>query len=803
MTKLTLAVNGMTCAACAKNIERIVKKQEGIIKAQVNLGMERLYLEFDEAAVNLDTISAAVAKAGYRLYETTQTAQNKPDESLLLWRRFVLSVIFAGPLLIFSMIPMTLHSLGLTWIPHRWDPMHYPVFNGITQLVMTIPVMYINRAYFRSGFRAMKSGHPNMDSLIAKGTAVAFLYSLYLTWENITLGSNNMFYYETAGVILTLITLGKYLEAKSKGRTSEAIKKLMGLAPKTARIVRDGREIEVSAEDVKVGDIISVRPGEKMPTDGIVLSGETAVDESMLTGESMPVYKKAGDPIIGASINTNGAIRYEASKVGADTVLAQIIKLVEDAQQNKAPIARLADVISGYFVHVVIVIALLSGAAWLIAGQGLAFSLVVLVSVLVIACPCALGLATPTAIMVGTGKGAEHGILIKGGESLEMAHKIQTVVLDKTGTITEGKPHVTDVIVFDKNIRKSDNGESKRGEEDRRNWGSRESKGDAERAESKENEEIDEKTLLKIAASAEQPSEHPLGAAIVSHGRNILGELPAPSNFKAITGQGISAVVDGVSVLIGNRRLMEKYGPLTEELSDLRLSLQLAQEGKTPMFVALDGSLAGIIAVADVIKPTSGVAIARLKEMGIDVVMLSGDNRPTAEAMAKEAGINRVIAEVLPQDKAIHIKELQGQNEGLSEGENEGQKGHKGQGSGQIVAMVGDGINDAPALVQADIGIAIGTGTDVAIESAGIVLMSGDLQGVAQAIYLSRRTMRNIKQNLFWAFAYNVLGIPVAAGVLYIFGGPLLSPMLAAAAMSFSSVSVLANVLRLKKIKLQ
>jgi len=724
---MTLSISGMTCAACAKNIERVVKKQEGIIKAQVNFGTERLFLEFDESVTSLEVISAAVAKAGFGLHEK---APDKTNEVEFLWRRFVLSLIFALPLLIFSMVPMTLHAMNLHIIPHRWDPMSYPVFNGLAQLAMTVPIMYINRIYFRTGFRAFIGRHPNMDSLIAKGTAVAFLFSLYLTWENIAFGADNMFYYETAGVILTLITLGKYLEAKSKGRTSESIKKLMELAPKTANIIKNNQEIEIPLEKVALGDIIIVRPGEKMPVDGVVISGETAVDESMLTGESMPVGKKAGDEIIGASINTTGAIQYKATKIGENTVLSQIIKLVEEAQQNKAPIARLADVISGHFVHVVIVIALLAGAAWLIAGQGVAFALVVLVSVLVIACPCALGLATPTAIMVGTGKGAEHGILIKGGEPLETAHKIQTVVFDKTGTITEGKPKVTDVIGED---------------------------------------------ILRISAAAEQFSEHPLGAAIVRHGLLEYKELPEPQNFKSISGQGISALVEGTEVLIGNKRLMEGNNIAISES-------KLANEGKTPMYVALNGEFAGVIAVADTIKPTSQAAIARLEEMGIETVMLSGDNRPTAEAVAKEAGIRNVIAEVLPQDKAAHVQAL--------------------QKSGKTVAMVGDGINDAPALAQADIGIAIGTGTDIAMESAGIVLMSGDLTGVAQAIYLSKRTMRNIKQNLFWAFAYNVLGIPVAAGVLYIFGGPLLSPMLAAVAMSFSSVSVLTNVLRLKKIKL-
>jgi len=623
------------------------------------------------------------------------------------------------------MIPMTLHYMG---IHLSWNPMNFPVFNGLAQLFMTIPIMYINRRSFIVCFRSLGQRQPNMDSLIAKGTAVAFLYSVWLTIQ-----LEHMFYYETAGVILTLITLGKYLEAKSKGRTSEAIKKLLDLAPKTAKVIKDGEEIEIPAEEVAVGDIVAVRPGEKIPVDGIVISGETSVDESMLTGESMPVYKSEGSKVIGGAINTTGAIRYKASQVGADTVLAQIVKLVEDAQGSKAPIARIADIISGHFVHIVIAIAILSAIAWLISGQSLAFSLMILVSVLVIACPCALGLATPTAIMVGTGKGAENGILIKSGEALELAHKIDTVVFDKTGTITEGKPQVTDIL--------SHEGEEK---------------------------------ILKYAAAAEQLSEHPLGTAIVKLAKERFDILPQAQDFKSFTGQGISATVEGVHVLVGNAKLVN--------FADETQANMLADQGKTAMHVALDGKYVGLIAVADRIKPTSAISITRLQQQGLEVIMLSGDKQQTAQAIATEAGISQVIAEVLPQDKSQHIKNLQME--------------------GRIVAMVGDGINDAPALAQSDIGIAIGTGTDIAIESADIVLMKGDLISVPQAIYLSRRTMRNIKQNLFWAFAYNVLGIPIAAGLLYIFGGPLLSPMLAAVAMSFSSISVLANVLRLKKIRL-
>ena len=736
MTTNTLKIKGMTCVACARNIERVLNKMDGV-DAQVNFATEQLNLSYDDEKISIDTIRIAVKKAGFKLLKSNAEAnQAKIDDMALLWRRFVVSVFFTLPLTLFSMIPMTLHSLNLDWIPHQFDPMHYPLANGIIQMLMTIPVMAVSWPYYIRGFRALFTGRANMDSLIAKGTIIAFVYSLYLTFANIFQGGENMFYYETAAVILTLITLGKYMEAKSKGKTSIAIEKLMGLAPKTARIIKNEIEAEIPINDVVVGDILIVRPGEKMPVDGVIISGETTVDESMLTGESMPVGKHVGDSIIGASINGNGAIKYTATKVGKDTVLAQIVQLVEDAQNSKAPIARLADIISGHFVHVVILLAFIAGGAWLVSGQGIAFSVTIVVSVLVIACPCALGLATPTAIMVGTGKGAENGILVKGGEALETTHKIKIVVLDKTGTITEGKPYVTDII----------------------------------------GENPDE--ILRIAAAVEVMSEHPLGEAIVRHGVERFGSLPEAKQFKAITGQGVEAIIDGKNIVVGNKRMMESYSVDIMSLD----TKKLASEGKTPMYVAIDGKVVGIIAVADIIKPTSKAAIKRLNEMGIQTVMLTGDNELTAQAVAREAGIIHTESEVLPQDKAAHIKKL--------------------QETGKKVAMVGDGINDAPALVQADIGIAIGTGTDVAIESAQIVLMNGDLHGVAAAIYLSRRTMRNIKQNLFWAFMYNVLGIPIAMGLLYIFGGPLLSPMIAALAMSFSSVSVLANVLRLRSVKL-
>jgi Cu+-exporting ATPase len=547
-------------------------------------------------------------------------------------------------------------------------------------------------------------------------------------------------YFETAGVIVTLILLGKTLEAISKGRTSEAIKKLMGLAPKTAIIIKDGAEKEIPIDEVQPGDVILVKPGEKIPVDGAVLEGHTAIDESMLTGESMPVDKKAGDEVYAASINTNGIIRFTATRVGADTALAQIIKLVEEAQGSKAPIAELADIVSGYFVPIVCVIALVTGAAWFIGTGDLTFSLTIFISVLVIACPCALGLATPTAIMVGTGKGAENGILIKSGTALETAHKITTIVFDKTGTITEGKPRVTDIRAA----------------------------GDTPA-----------EYLLRLAASAEKGSEHPLGAAIVQDAEEKKLELFKVENFQAIPGRGIEARINDVDALIGNRKLLdERQIALQGMEAD---SDNLAEQGKTPMYIVLDGKLAGIIAVADVVKPSSKAAIEHLHKMGIQVAMITGDNRKTAAAIAAQVGIDKVLSEVLPQDKSEEVKKLQAE--------------------GRKVAMVGDGINDAPALAQADIGIAIGSGTDVAMESADIVLMRSDLRDVPTAINLSKRTIRTIKQNLFWAFGYNTVGIPIAAGLLYLFGGPLLNPIFAAAAMSLSSVSVLTNALRLKRFK--
>ena len=730
-------ISGMTCSACANRIEKVVSKMDGVKEANVNFATEKLSVSYDADAINFGDIKAKVEKAGYKLIrEDEQKVEEKrkklDEKGKLLWR-LILSLIFAVPLLTITMG----HMVGMP-LPKIIDPMMNPLNFAIIQLVLTIPVMIIGYKFYYIGYKNLFKLSPNMDSLIAIGTSAAFIYSLYGTYKIYTGdGSYAMsLYYEAAVTILALITLGKYLEAISKGKTSQAIKKLMGLAPKTATIVRDGKELGIPIDEVIVGDIVIVKPGEKLPVDGEVIEGATAIDEAMLTGESIPVEKTVGSKVIGASINKTGFIKYKATKVGKDTALSQIIKLVEDAQGSKAPIAKMADIIASYFVPIVIVLAILASIGWIIAGENGVFALTIFISVLVIACPCALGLATPTAIMVGTGKGAEYGVLIKGGEALEITHKIDTIVFDKTGTITEGKPVVTDIITTT----------------------------------------ISENELLSIAASSEKGSEHPLGEAIVkgAEERNI--KFKEISNFKAIPGHGIQVEIEGKTILLGNKKLMSENSIEVGELGVK--SDKLANEGKTPMYIAINNKLEGIIAVADTVKPSSKEAIENLHKMGIKVAMITGDNKKTADAIAKQVGIDIVLAEVLPEDKANEVKKLQ-------------EKGNK-------VAMVGDGINDAPALAQADIGIAIGTGTDVAIESANIVLMKGDLRDVATAIKLSKATIRNIKQNLFWAFGYNVLGIPVAMGVLHIFGGPLLNPMIGAAAMSLSSVSVLANALRLR-----
>jgi Cu+-exporting ATPase len=737
-----LKIEGMTCAACARAIERATQKLDGVMESSVNLATEKLSIRYDPSKLRVSDIKKAVENAGYKVIEeeiTVDAEKNRKDEQIrLLWKRFVISTIFTVPVLYMAMG----HMIGLP-LPEFVDPMMNPQAFALTQLVLTLPVVITGYRYYTIGFRTLFKGSPNMDSLIAIGTSAAVLYGVFATVK-IILGDISYtkdLYFESADVIITLITLGKYFESVSKGRTSEAIKKLMGLAPKTAVIVRDEKEIEIPIDEVEPGDIILVKPGEKMPVDGEVVGGMTSVDESMLTGESIPVEKNIGDKIIGASINKNGTIKYKATKVGKDTVLAQIIKLVEDAQGSKAPIAKLADVISGYFVPIVITLAIISGLGWYFIGKESAiFSLTIFISVLVIACPCALGLATPTAIMVGTGKGAEHGVLIKSGVALETAHKIKTIVFDKTGTITEGKPKVTDVIAADG---------------------------------------VDKDELLQLAASAEKGSEHPLGEAIVKSAEEKGMDFKKLDFFKAIPGFGIQVRIDGKDILLGNKKLLTENNISLENQEEMYE--RLAQEGKTPMYVAVEGKIAGIIAVADTVKESSRRAIEKLHKLGIEVAMITGDNKRTAEAIGRQVGIDKILAEVLPQDKANEVKKF--------------------QEDGRKVAMVGDGINDAPALAQADVGIAIGSGTDVAMESADIVLMRSDLMDVPTAIQLSKSTIKNIKENLFWAFGYNTLGIPIAMGFLHIFGGPLLNPMIAGAAMSLSSVSVVSNALRLKRFK--
>jgi Cu+-exporting ATPase len=745
-SNVTIPIGGMTCAACSQRVEKALKRLDGVISASVNLATEKATVTYDPRRVRISAMKQVVEKAGYQVLKIDQAnaadedRARKQKEIRTMWTKFIVAAVFSLPLLYIAMAPM------ITFVrlpfPRLLDPMQYPLVYGLVELLLVLPVIGVGYKFYTIGFKALVQKSPNMDSLIAIGTTAAFVYSAYNVWQ---IASGNFkavdsLYFETAGVIITLIMLGKTLETVSKGRTSDAIKKLMGLAPKTAILLQDGEEKEIPIDEVEIGDILVVKPGAKIPVDGTVLSGHTTIDESMLTGESMPVDKNAGDAVYAASLNTTGVIQFRAEKIGSDTALAQIIKLVEDAQGSKAPIAKMADIVSGYFVPIVCAVALVAGVAWYIGTRNVEFALTIFISVLVIACPCALGLATPTATMVGTGKGAEYGILIKSGEALEMAHKIDTIVFDKTGTITEGKPAVTDILPA---------------------------------------EDTGADELLQIAAAAERGSEHPLGQAIVRGAQEKGLSLPAAEGFEALTGRGIAATIGSRAVLAGNRKLMEERGV---ELGALAAkSDALAEEGKTPMYVAADGRLIGIVAVADVVKKSSRAAIERLHKMGVQVAMITGDNHKTAAAIARQVGIDRVLAEVLPQDKSNEVKKLQAE--------------------GRRVAMVGDGINDAPALAQADIGVAIGSGTDVAMESADIVLMHSDLMDVPAALELSKKTIRNIKQNLFWAFGYNTIGIPIAAGMLHLFGGPLLNPIFAAAAMSLSSVSVVSNALRLRRFK--
>lgn len=739
-------ISGMTCASCSSAVERVTRKIPGVEHSEVNLATNKLTITYDEASVTPDMIISKVDRAGFgaeqfveKPREEIEKQEEEKEEALhVMKRRLIISIVLAVPLLYLSMGHMLPFPLPL---PGFLDMHKSPVNFALAQLILTTFVLICGRKFYIVGFKTLFKGHPNMDSLVAIGTGSAYIYSIINT---IMIPRSHMYvenlYYESAAVVVTLVMLGKYMESRSKGKTSEAIQKLMQLAPDTAILLKDGQESEVQASMVKKGDILVVRPGSRVPLDGIVVKGGSSVDESMLTGESIPVEKQPGDEVIGGSVNYNGAMQIEVTHVGEDTTLSKIIRLMEDAQGRKAPISKLADRVAGYFVPAVILIAVIAAAGWALAGHDISFVLTVFVSVLVIACPCALGLATPTAIMVGTGVGANNGVLIKSGEALEITHKIDTVVLDKTGTVTEGKPRVIEIIP----------------------------------------EGMTQQELLSAAAACENTSEHPLGRAIVEEARERKIPFPEPEEFESLTGKGIRAVLQGREVYIGNDRMMEELSVSTAGMDSL--AEKIAEKGQTPMFVVIDKTLAGIISVADTVKPTSAEAIDQIKKQGVEVYMLTGDNRRTADYIGKQVHVDKVIAEVLPGDKASVVNELQKQ--------------------GKRVMMVGDGINDAPALAQADIGAAIGSGSDIAMESSDIVLMKSDLKDVYKAIKLSKATIRNIKENLFWAFCFNTCGIPVAAGVLYIFGGPLLNPMIAGLAMSFSSVFVVSNALRLKRVKL-
>ena len=740
-------ISGMTCSACSAHVEKSVNQLAGILSVNVNLLQNSMMVEYEEQKLTEEDIIKAVEQGGYgaKVHGSEKAAVSGENiaqaEMDSMKKRLIWSFIFLVPLFYISMGHMMGMPLPSILLGHE-NMMSF----ALTQLFLTLPILYLNRKYFSVGFKALWNRSPNMDSLIALGSSAAFIYSVIAIYAmGYYMGHGNMemahqygmeFYFESSGMILTLITVGKYMETRSKVKTTEAITKLLELEPKKATVLKDGQEIEISIEEVQKGDIIIVRPGQSIPVDGIIIEGFSAIDESALTGESIPVEKKVGDMVIGATVNKTGYFQFKAEKVGNDTTLSQIIQLVEEASASKAPIAKLADKVSGVFVPVVISIAVVTTAIWLFLGYSFSFALSIGIAVLVISCPCALGLATPTAIMVGTGKGAENGILIKSAESLEIAHEVDTIILDKTGTVTEGKPKVTNILLADG---------------------------------------VFENKLLRNAFAVEQLSEHPLSEAIVNYVKQKNITAPKAENFKAIAGQGVKAEVSGKEIIAGNLKMMKKEGiehPLFEK------GESFATEGKTPLYFAEDKKLLGVIAVADVVKPTSKEAIAAFRNMGIDVVMLTGDNKRTAEAIGKQMNLSTVVAEVLPQDKEKEVRRIQEQ--------------------GKKVAMVGDGINDAPALARADVGVAIGAGTDVAIESADIVLMKSDLLDGVAAIQLSRAVIRNIKQNLFWAFFYNVIGIPLAAGIFYTTLGWKLNPMFAAAAMSCSSVFVVTNALRLK-----
>ncbi|MFW5780485.1 MAG: heavy metal translocating P-type ATPase [Bacillota bacterium] len=741
-------IEGMTCSACSANVERTIKNLKGVDEASVNLLSKTLSVMYHENRLSDSDIISAVKKAGYKAFdfEKDQKENLKKNRGIKnelsdMKKRVIVSFAFLAPLMYISMA----HMLNMP-LPSYFHESRGALAFSFTQFLLTLPVVVINRKYYVTGFKTLIKRHPNMDSLIAIGSGAGLLYGIFaifmigegLATQNIQMVDNYSMelYFEAAAMILSLITLGKYLEAKSKGKTSEAISKLLDLTPKTATIERAKKEMIVPIEDVLKGDIVIVKPGQRIPVDGIVTEGSSAVDESAITGESIPVEKTQGSQVVGATVNKTGYIKFKAQKVGDDTTLSQIIKLVEEAGNSKAPIAKLADRIGYVFVPIVISIAVIATILWLATGAAFTFALSIMIAVLVISCPCALGLATPVAIMAATGKGAGYGILIKSAEALQIAHKIDTVVLDKTGTITEGKPRVTDIIA----------------------------KGMAE----------DE--LLAIAAALEKPSEHPLAEAIVEKAAQNKVVIKPVNSFNSITGKGLEAVYEGKKYIVGNPALMKERNIKTKSLEmDYQ---RLAEDGKTPLYFAKEDKLIGIIAVMDTIKPTSLKAVEQLKKLGIDIVMLTGDNKKTAQAIKEKLLIDKVVAEVMPKDKEVEIRKLQDQ--------------------GKKVAMIGDGINDAPALARADVGMAIGAGTDIAIESADFVLMKSDLMDAVTALQLSKAAFRNIKQNLFWAFFYNVLGIPIAAGVFYPFFGVTLDPMFAAAAMSISSIFVVTNALRLR-----
>ncbi|AXO99628.1 copper-translocating P-type ATPase [Bacillus sp. HNR-4] len=732
--KAEFTVSGMTCAACANRVEKRLNKLEGVNGATVNFALESATVDFNPDEINVNEMKSAITKLGYKLEvksdEQDESTDHRLQEIERQKKKFIISFILSFPLLWAMVSHFSFTSF--IYLPDM-------LMNPWVQLALATPVQFIIGGQFYVGaYKALRNKSANMDVLVALGTSAAYFYSVYLSIQSIG-SSKHMtdLYFETSAVLITLIILGKLFEAKAKGRSSEAIKKLMGLQAKTATVVRDGTEMKILIEEVVAGDIVYVKPGEKIPVDGEIVEGKSAIDESMLTGESIPVDKTIGDVVIGSTMNKNGFLKVKATKVGRDTALAQIIKVVEEAQGSKAPIQRVADQISGIFVPVVVVIAIITFAVWMIFVTPGDFggALEKMIAVLVIACPCALGLATPTSIMAGSGRSAEYGILFKGGEHLEATHRLDTVILDKTGTVTNGKPVLTDVIVADG---------------------------------------FNEEEILRLVGAAEKNSEHPLAEAIVEGIKEKKIDIPSSETFEAIPGFGIESVVEGKQLLIGTRRLMKKFNIDIEEVS--KSMEELEREGKTAMLIAINKEYAGIVAVADTVKDTSKAAITRLKKMGLDVVMITGDNTQTAQAIAGQVGIEHVIAEVLPEGKAEEVKKLQAQ--------------------GKKVAMVGDGINDAPALATADIGMAIGTGTDVAMEAADITLIRGDLNSIADAIFMSKMTIRNIKQNLFWALAYNGLGIPIAA-----FG--FLAPWVAGAAMAFSSVSVVLNALRLQRVKLK